>query len=142
MDMVRSGLLLELYGPAASQIIEPVASDDSGEFSGWWFVISQAWVNAVLLELPVLCVDDIRPAFTEISREIAKGGKDHKVGPPSGLTWRRYGRGLQAEAEAALKALIVARAEQKAKRAAEEAMRKREVECAKEANQERCPFEG
>jgi hypothetical protein len=143
MDMVRRGLLLELYGPATSQIVGPVASDDGGEIGGRWLAVSQAWRDAVLLELPALNKNDIRLAFADITLEICAGGNGVTAGPSSGLTWRRYGRGLQADAEAALKARLVALAEQKAiqKRAAEEAMRKREAERAKKGQPgARTPF--
>jgi hypothetical protein len=116
MDRVRLELLPEIYGPSTSQITGPVASNGVGELSGQWIAVSQEWVDAVLLELPVLSFIDIRMAITEIDREVFRGGRGAKVGSPSGLTWRRYGRGLQVDAETALKARLVKLAEESATR--------------------------
>jgi hypothetical protein len=142
MDAVRRDLLPEIFGPASSQITGPVASDERGEIAGKWFAISQVWRDAALLELPALSNSDIRGAFADISWEIRGAGNGVKAGPPSGLTWRRYGRGLQADVEVALKARLMKLAEAKAKKSAEDAERKRKAERAKEgANQEReLPF--
>ena len=105
-------------------------------------MISQLWFDEVLAELPALSKSDIRTAFADISWEIRCAGNGDKAAPPSGLTWRRYGRGLQADVEVALKTRLVMLAGEKAKRSAEHATRMREAERAKEgANQERgLPF--
>jgi hypothetical protein len=126
MDAVRHDLLPEIYGPPASQITGAVACDDHGELDWRWFAISQGWADATLLELPVLSKSDIRSAFADIAREIFGPGNGVKAGSPSGLTWRRYGRGLQVDAEAALKVRLARRAEEKAKQAAENAAREAE----------------
>jgi hypothetical protein len=123
MDAVRRDLLPEIYGPPASQIAGAVACDDHGELESTWFAISQEWVDASLLELPALSKNDLRSAFADATREIFGSDNGVKTGPPSGLTWRRYGRGLQADAETALKARLATLAEKKAKLAAEHAAR-------------------
>jgi hypothetical protein len=123
MDAVRRDLLPEIYGPPAFQITGPVAFDGSVELGCAWFVISQGWIDATLVELPVLSKSDIRSELTYVVREIFGPGNGVKAGPPSGLTWRRYGRGLQADAETALRARLVTLAEKKAERAAREAGR-------------------
>jgi hypothetical protein len=132
MNAIRSDLLPDIYGPASSQITGLAARDDIGELHSRWFAISQVWLDAILTELPVLNKTNIRLAFADITREISGDGSGVKAGPPLGLTWRRYGRGLQADAEAALNARLMALAEKKAKKSAEEAARKREAERAKE----------
>jgi hypothetical protein len=132
MDAIRRDLLPEICDPATSQITGPVASDERGEIAGRWFAISQVWRDGVLAELPALSKSDIRSAFADISREVQGAGNGVKAGPPSGLTWRRYGRGLQADAEAAVKALLMTLAEAKAKKSAEDEERKRKAERAKE----------
>jgi hypothetical protein len=126
MDAVRCDLLPEIYGPPTCQITGPVACDDSGELCWGWFAISQRWADDVLLELPVLTKSDIRSAFADIAREILGPGEGVKAGPPSGLTWRRYGRGLQADAETALKSRLASLAENKAKQSAEHVAREAE----------------
>jgi hypothetical protein len=132
MDAVRHDLLPEIYGSPACQITSPVACDDRGELESRWFAISQEWVDASLLELPALSKNDIRSAFADVTREIFGPGNGVKAGPPSGLTWRRYGRGLQANAETALKARLVAIAEMKTKLVADKAAREREATRIKE----------
>jgi hypothetical protein len=142
VDAIRRDLLLEIYGPSPSQITGPVASDERGEIVGTWFVISQIWFHGVLAELPALSKSDIRSAFADISWEIRGAGDGDKAGPPSGLTWRRYGRGLQADVEVALKARLVMLTGEKAKKSAEQATRMREAERAKEEASRKCqlPF--
>jgi hypothetical protein len=103
-------------------------------------VISQGWVDATLLDLPVLSKFDIRLELADVVREIFGPGNGVKAGPPSGLTWRRYGRGLQADAETVLQARLATLAEKKAKQAAERAAREA-ARAEREANQKhKLPF--
>jgi hypothetical protein len=131
VDAVCRHLLLEFYGPSSSQITGPVAAIHGRELSGNWFAISQSRLDAVLAELPALGNSDIRLAFSGIEQEI-HATSDIKEAKSSSLTWRRYGRGLQVDAEAALKTRLIALAEEKAKKSEAETARRREAERAKQ----------
>ena len=118
-----------------------MASDRADELDGRWFAESQAWLDAILADQPAIDLHDVRRVFNEITREI-RSGSTLEVGPPDTLTWRRYGLGLQADAEKALKSRLVTLAGERetARAKAEEAMRQTNKVEGKRSGRAELPF--